>query len=302
LHSWAGRCASAWRPGRCCWGAFLSADFKDRVEHRERSFFGQLSVQRDSTGEYRWLLHGTTLHGWQSLDPARRGEPLAYFHRTGPVGQLFAAASRRPAPPRRIGVSGLGIGAMAAYAEPGQAWTFYEIDPAIARVAQDPAYFTYLPDCRARGVDLQVVLGDARLRLAEPGQGPYDMLFLDAFSSDAVPVHLLSYEALQLYLSRLNPDGLLIYNISNRYLDLEGVLANQAARAGLTGYVQFDTDVKGEDKHGKTPAKFVVLSRQPSIPGVSDDGRWRPLAQRPEVGLWTDDYCNLLGVFRWGGR
>ena len=182
--------------------ALVSADSRDQVEHRERSFFGQLSVQKDPAGAYRWLLHGTTLHGWQSLDPDHCDEPLAYFHRTGPVGQLFAAR-QRTAPPQEIGVTGLGIGAMASYARPAQTWTFYEIDPAIERVASNARYFSYLTAARQRGVDVRVILGDARLRLRDAPDAAYDMLFLDAFSSDSVPVHLLTFEALELYLSKL---------------------------------------------------------------------------------------------------
>jgi len=281
--------------------AFVCADLRDRVEHRERSFFGQLSVQTDSTGAYRWLLHGTTLHGWQSLDPARREEPLAYFHRTGPVGQLFGAR-QHSAPPKQVGVTGLGIGAMASYARPGETWTFYEIDPAIARIAENPAFFTYLTDARQRGVEPRIVLGDARLRLREAPDAGYDLLFLDAFSSDSVPVHLLTIQAMQLYLSKLKDNGWLIYNISNRYLELEWVLARQAKELGLVGYVQFDADVEGEDKRGKTSSKFVVLARSKEALDLSGDGHWQPLRERADVGLWMDDFSNLLSVFRWAKK
>ncbi len=283
--------------GAVLFAAGVAADLRDQVELRERSFFGQLSVQKDSTGEYRWLLHGTTLHGWQSLDPGRRDEPLAYFHRTGPVGQLFELRNQVH-PPLRVGVAGLGIGAMASYARAGQAWTFYEIDPAVVRVADDPRYFTYLADCRGRGVELDLVLGDARLRLEDAGDQSFDLLFLDAFSSDAVPVHLITYDALQLYLRKLKPDGWLVYNVSNRYLDLAPVLANQAEKAELAGWFQFDQDVEGDAKRGKTPARFVVLARPSAGLNLSDNPRWQPLQPRPSVGLWTDEYSNLPGVFQ----
>ncbi len=277
--------------------AGIAADLRDHVERRERSFYGQLCVQQDSTGEYRWLLHGTTLHGWQSLDPARRDEPLTYFHRTGPVGQLFALRNQ-VSPPRTVGVAGLGIGSMASYARAGQAWTFWEIDPAVVRLADNPRFFTYLADCRARGVDLHLVLGDARLQIQEAPDHSFDLLFLDAFSSDSVPIHLITFDALKLYLEKLKPGGWLVYNVSNRYLDLEPVLANQAEQAGLTGWVQYDTDVEGEDKRGKTRSTFVVLARPSAGLDLARDSRWRTLRPRPEIGTWTDEFSNLLGVFR----
>jgi SAM-dependent methyltransferase len=279
--------------------ALVCADWRDGVECRARSFFAQLSVQKDPKGEYRWLLHGTTLHGWQSLKQDRRDEPLTYFHRTGPVGQVFAAR-QRIAEPRHIGVTGLGIGSMAAYARRGQEWTFYEIDPAIKQIALNPDFFTYLSDAEQRGVDLRIVLGDARLRLQDAPAEGYDLLFLDAFSSDSVPVHLLTVEALELYLSKLKKDGWLIYNISNRYLELEWVLARQMRKCGLVGYVQFDDDIK--DKPGKTPSKFVILARSQEVLDLTGDSRWQPLRERADVGLWTDDFSNLLSVFRWAKK
>ena len=283
--------------------ALTCAEWRDHIEYRERSFFGQLSVgqirvQTDTLDTYRCLMHGTTVHGWQSLDPARRDEPLAYFHRTGPVGQLFAAR-RRSQSTHAVAVTGLGIGSMASYALPGEYWTFYEIDPGVATIANNPAYFTYLNDCRQRGVDLDILLGDARLQLQTAPDEGYDLLFLDAFSSDALPVHLLTWEALQRYRQKLKPDGWLVYNISNRYLDLEGVLANQAEKAGLTGLIQFDEDVQGSDRRGKTPSRFVVLAGPQARLDLSDDPRWRPLRPRPEIGLWTDDFSNLLSIIRW---
>src|SRR5262249_42796827 len=156
-------------------------------------------VRRDPSGQYQQLVHGTTLHGQQSLDPARRHEPLTYFHKTGPIGELFTALKAQDRDLSKVAVTGLGIGTLLSYAEEGQDWTYFEIDPAVTRVAEDPKYFTYMSDARARGVVWRVVPGDARLQMDRPEVGPYTFIILDAFSSDSVPVHLLTKQALQLY-------------------------------------------------------------------------------------------------------
>src|SRR5262249_16177798 len=169
------------------------------------------------------LAHGTTLHGIQSLDPALRHEPLTYFHRTGPYGQaltgLPAAVSGHD-----VAVGGLGAGTLAAYVRPNQQWTFYEIDAAVARIARTSSYVTYLNDCADA---CRVVLGDGRLALQRTSQS-YDVIVLDAFSSDAVPMHLLTSEALSLYESRLKPGGAILFHISNRHVALGPVLARLA--------------------------------------------------------------------------
>jgi hypothetical protein len=272
-------------------------ELRGNILSQDRSFFGQVTVLYDTTHEYRWMLHGTTLHGQQSLDPALAQEPLSYFHRTGPVGQLFGTLTG-PRTPKRVGVTGLGVGTLVAYGEKGQAWTFYEIDPLVVRVARDTRYFTYLADGESRGVDLHVELGDARLQLVKAPAHSYDLLILDAFSSDSVPVHLLTQEAVQLYLSKLTDDGMLLFNISNRYLRLEPMMARQARAAGLVGYFQHDGDVEG--KPGKERSSYVVLARRPEVLGtLVANGKWQPLAEEKGVGLWTDDFSNLFSVLKW---
>ena len=212
--------------------------------YTERSFFGINRVRVDSALNANLLRHGDTLHGMQSLDPARRCEPLSYFYPTGPIGQLFTAFSGAAAK-QRIGIVGLGAGALAGYNQRGQQWTFYEIDPSVERIARDPRYFTYLRDCAPAAV---VVLGDARLSLVKAPAGQYDLLVLDAYSSDAIPVHLITREALSLYLDKLAPDGLLAFHISNRYLNLEPVLGNLAQDAGLVALFQLDLKVSESRK------------------------------------------------------
>jgi spermidine synthase len=276
----------------------------DNQIRQVRSFFGVLHVTRDREGTgYTSLRHGTTLHGQQSRDPARRGEPLSYYHRQGPIGQVFAELERR-AGACRIAVIGLGAGTLAAYARPGDGFTFYEIDRAVRDLAFDPEYFTYLADARARAATLRVELGDARIRLGavrreRPGER-YDLIAVDAFTSDAIPVHLLTREAVRLYLDMLTPDGLVALHISNRYLDLMPVLANLAEDAGLGGRLIEDDDAPKED--GAASSTWVVLApRAAALGGLARDSRWTAatLAPASRIGVWTDDFHNVLGVFKW---
>ena len=255
------------------------------VLHAERTFFGVVRVRADA-GPKHTLLHGNTIHGAQMLDAARRHEPLSYYHAAGPIGQLLTASSDRLAG-GRIGVVGLGAGSLAAYATAGQQWTFYEIDPAVARIAASPRWFTYLTDCGSR---CTVVLGDGRLSLGRSA-APFDLLVLDAFSSDAIPVHLLTREAVQVYLSRLAQDGVLAFHISNRHLNLRPVLGALAADLGLTAYTQYD-EIHDRAKD-RTPSIWVVMARDPrALEGVTTDARWR--RQQPGPDVWTDDFSNVF--------
>jgi SAM-dependent methyltransferase len=273
--------------------------------HRTRSFFGVLKVSRgaDDGAGYTDLSHGTTLHGRQSVDPERRAEPLSYYYREGPIGQVFADLDERDGA-LRVAVIGLGTGTLAAYARPGDTMVFYEIDRAVVDVAFDPAYFTYLADARERGATLRVELGDARLRLASvrserPGER-YDLIAVDAFSSDAIPVHLLTREAFALYLDMLAPDGLLAIHISNRQLRLEPVVANLAKDAGVPALIQSDDGAP--ESEGAADTTWVVLARAPGpLAALADDERWTDAAAHtdPRVGTWTDDFHNLLAVFKW---
>jgi SAM-dependent methyltransferase len=281
---------------------FVDARNSDQIL-QARSFFGvlQVSRDRDATG-YTSLHHGTTLHGLQSLDPARRGEPLSYYHRQGPIGQVFTELDRRDGS-RRVAVIGLGTGTLAAYARPGDGLTFYEIDRLARDIASNRAYFTYLTDARERGATLRIELGDARIRLEavgreRPGER-YDLIVVDAFTSDAIPVHLLTREALRLYLERLKPGGLLAFHLSNRFLTLEPVVANLAGDAGLAGQIEED---ESEETKGVTGSTWAVLARTPeALGGLAHDARWTPAEREadPRVGVWTDDFHNLLSVFKW---
>lgn len=243
------------------------------------------------------LLHGSTVHGLERSDAP--GEPLAYYHRQGPLGELLG--SLPPGDPRlvRVGAIGLGAGSIAAYAPDGARWTFFELDPAVARLAEGS--FSFLSRARARGAAAEVVLGDGRLSLErETRPGELGLLVLDAFSSDSVPVHLLTREALELYLSRLAPDGLLLCHVSSRFLDLVPVLSAHAAGLGLTGRHWLDADhAPGEALHsGLEPSHWVVLARRAEdLPPVCAARRhWAPLpAPRPDAA-WRDDFSSLWAV------
>jgi SAM-dependent methyltransferase len=300
-----------------------------QLEYRTRSFFGVHRVTRDPTGNFHQLIHGNTVHGQQRLPSEPRttalflaplassspfdavaattvahhfvrerlDEPLAYYHRTGPIGQIFSVFSGAAAKPH-VAVVGLGAGSLAAYGEPGQEFTYFEIDPTVERIARDDRYFTFLRDSRAR---VRVVLGDARLTLRDAPDGQFGLLFLDAFSSDAIPLHLLTREALHLYLQKLAKGGLLVFHISNRYLDLKPVLGDLARDANLVVRIDEDMNVSAkETSEGKSASLWVVMARQVEDLGkLARSGFWEPIRSRGSRDVWTDDYSNLFRVFKW---
>lgn len=272
----------------------LSPGVGGRVIHRERNFYGAITIKDDPAAGVRRLFHGSTLHGQQSLDPARRGEPMTYFTREGPFGQILADYEASDAP-RRVAIVGLGAGSMAAYARPDQTWTFYEIDPAVARIAGDPHWFTFLADCAASRAD--IVLGDARLKLRDAPDHSLGLLVLDAFSSDAPPVHLLTREAFELYGRKLAPNGRLAVNLTNRYLDLSTIVARLAEGASLRGRIRYDTSpVAPQAPDGRLGSIWCVLIPESTDFGDFDrDTRWSPLPPAVDGPPWTDDSTDLLG-------
>lgn len=269
------------------------SDFTDaKTLVRDRTFFGVIEVFDDPNG-FRYFLHGTTNHGAQNRDPEHRREPLTYFHREGPIGDIWAALEEAGRKPRRIGVLGLGAGTLAAYGELGQHFTFYEIDPVVAKVAKDKDLFTYLSDTDAT---YDIVLGDGRLRLKSAADGAYDLMIVDAFSSDAIPMHLISREALQLYLAKLKPSGIIAFNVTNRFVDLRGILANLAADAGLSAYYRYDA---GESPNRSLSEWMIMTADNASLPKALKTGKWEAWGADADYPLWTDAYSNLLGTVMW---
>ena len=265
----------------------------DRTLHVARNFFGTIRVTTDSAGRVNSLYSGNTVHGRQFVDPSRRCEPLSYHHENGPLGQVMAVFNAAPAN-ARVAVIGLGAGAMASYSKPAQQWTFYEINPDVINIARSSQYFSYLQDCASGS--LRVVEGDARLNLQNE-EGYYGLIVLDAFSSDAIPVHLVTQQALDLYLSKLAEGGILAFHISNRSLNLKPILADLAETRKLI-CIGFD-DLKPGSFEGKDPSQWVVMARSlPEISNLSINSQWQRL-NGTGGRVWSDDFSNIVRAIRW---
>jgi spermidine synthase len=270
----------------------------DPTLYQARTFFGVHRVYAEQAeGGRHVLLSGTTVHGIEELTGPAAGEPTAYYHRTGPIGQYFAAVAPRGGPPIDVGLIGLGSGALAAYGRPGDHHTYYEIDEAVVAIATDPALFTFVPRSRAT-VRLQV--GDGRRMLDADTAARYDTLVVDAFSGDSIPTHLMTDEAVGLYLARLRPGGVVAFHVSNRYFDLAPVLARLAAGRHLAAAVQDDSPTPAEASHGKLASTWVLMAPDRAVLARATAGHpWVPLADHGGVPLWTDTYTDLLGTARW---
>ncbi len=310
------------RFGLCLAAVFAVGSLLPRLNdpplHTARTFFGIHAVQNTEgppfdaidprTGArtviripFRQLVHGTTRHGSQAQIEQLRSTPTTYYHRSGPIGQVFdalKAAGRSD----RVALVGLGVGTLAVYAGPGSHFTFFEIDEEVVAIARDPEFFTYLADSAGR---VDTVVGDGRMSLTREPDGALDLIVVDAFSSDSVPVHLLTREAIELYLSKLRPGGLLAFHQTSQYLDLTRVVDAIASDLGLTGITQTDGVTSlSQLTEGKDSSVWSVLGRDVESLGIlAADSRWEPLprepGRRPERRyLWTDDFSNVLSVLR----
>jgi hypothetical protein len=257
------------------------------AEFRDRSFFGVTEVLESPNGELTLLMNGTTVHGSQSTDPARARTPQSYYVRNGPVGDIFAINAQKPGE-REVGIAGLGGGALATYDDATTTMTFFEIDPVVIEVASDARYFTYLSDAPTRP---KIVEGDARLSFEHESDGRYDLLILDAFSSDSVPVHLLTAEAIADEIRITAPDGLLVFHVSNRYYDLAPPVAAAVTQQGLT-ILEKNHQPGPVREPGETPSRWLAASRDPAIIDKLRANGWTstPVADHP----FTDDYADLL--------
>lgn len=269
---------------------------------QQRTFFGVLSVretviadEQQKPEKVRELYHGTTKHGAERLTPANITTPLTYYSRPGPIGQLFAEFDGENRD-WNVGAVGLGAGALACYAKPQQHWRFYEIDPLVVQVAQDPTWFHYLDRC---GKTATMVVGDARLSLAKEAEHSLDLLIMDAFSSDAVPTHLLTREAMQLYFSKLKADGILAFHITNRHLALKKVLADHADAMQLSGLLQ---EFKPASEVPLVVATdWVVLAKQAQrLEKLRQSrlGHWQKLPLTFGLQPWTDDFTHIIGIWK----
>jgi len=274
---------------------FLHTALSGKIPLTDRSFFGVHRVLDSDNFNWRSLLHGNTIHGRQFLDPGRQGEPLTYYSRKGPIGQILEAMNDAGRV-QSVAMVGLGVGSITAYARPGQRYVVYEIDPLVVSIARESGLFTFLRDARSTP---EIVLGDARLSLAKAPSESYDVIVLDAFSSDAIPVHLLTREAIELYLHKLRPGGVLAFHVSNRYLDLTQPLAYAARDLGLAGVRQYHVVAdEDESQSGATDSHWLLLARNRSdIPFGETDARWQPLMARRPGHAWTDDFSDIVGAF-----
>lgn len=262
------------------------------TEFQARSFFGVTAVLGSPNGQLRLLMNGTTVHGSQSTDPAHVRAPQAYYVKKGPIGRLFTITTGQAPGPWQVGVAGLGAGALAAYVEPGLSMTFFEIDPVVIRVASDPRYFTYVSDAPGPPV---IVEGDARLSLENEPTGRFDLLVLDAFSSDSPPIHLLTAEALQDEIRTVKSNGLLAFHISNRYYDLAPAVAAAANSQGLI--VLERSHAPGLVREpGETSSRWLVASRDGAAMALLRADGWTDV--RPADRQFTDDYADLIRYLR----
>jgi hypothetical protein len=272
-----------WRPG------------SNRVESL-RSFFGIHQVVESADDRYRLLYHGTTLHGAERIEAAGSAppEPLTYYYFGGPISESIAAArGAQGGELRHVAVVGLGTGSLACHSRDEEDWTFFEIDPDVVKIARDPRHFSFISSCKPK---LPIVLGDARLTLATSPQR-YDLIVLDAFSSDAIPIHLLTREAFAVYLAHLEPDGALVLHISNRHMELARVVTAVGAAEGLVAYVKVDHRSDAVPTDFKMNALVAALARRPEDLGdLPSRSGWQEIKPDPRVSAWTDDYSNIFAA------
>jgi len=280
-------------------GGYREIALSLKGDARVRSYFGVYTIRDFPADGMRVLAHGTTFHGVQVTIPGHETQPTSYYFQGSGIGEAMTSVEPIYGRAARVGVVGLGAGTLACYAKPGQSWTFYEIDPAVVKIARDPARFSFLSRCLP---DVPIRIGDARLTLDAAVPASLDLLALDAFSSDSVPMHLLTREAFATYGAALERRGLLMVHISNRFLDLEPVVAAAAADGGWTGAVLDFRNPSTAQKDALLQASslWVALSRDPAV--IADLRRrtpgWRALGGRPGFQPWTDDFSSILPLVK----
>jgi precorrin-6B methylase 2 len=270
-----------------------------------RSFFGVHKILDVPGGEYRVLMHGTTIHGAQRIRDAEgnpimgRPEPITYYTTNSGIGQTIKATRDRKGAPIRIAAIGLGTGSIACLTEDGDELTFYEIDQSVVRISLEENYFTFVANCAPNA---KVSLGDARLTLADVPDGTYDVIVVDAFSSDAIPIHLMTREAMEIYLKKLAPNGLVVLHVSNRHLELSSVVAGIAEANGAITRVHIGGDEDNEESEYSDSA--YRYSTNVAVVGRNDDAfgalaqkkSWEVKQPDPKQWVWTDDYSNIIGA------
>lgn len=263
-----------------------------------RSFFGVHKIVETPHGQYHVLMHGTTIHGAEKFQeddgtPIKgRPEPITYYHKDGGIGRAIAAIRERKGGPIRVAVIGLGAGTLACQSQPGENWTFFEIDQTMVDTARDPKYFTYINSCEP---NMKPVIGDARLTFAKEKDGTYDLIIVDAYSSDAIPIHLATEEAMAIYKEKLAPQGAVLMHVSNRHLELASVVVGIAEENDLKSWV-YNED-SGRDAEYIFTTNVVISARDDADVGkLASDDKWILTEATEGQRVWTDDYSNVLGA------
>lgn len=263
-----------------------------------RSFFGVHKIVVTPNGQYHVLMHGTTIHGAQKFleadgTPVRgRPEPITYYHKDGGIGRAIAAIRERKGGPIRVAVIGLGAGSLACWSEPGEDWTFFEIDQTMVDTARDPRHFTFVSACEPA---MKPVIGDARLTFTKEKDGSYDLIIVDAYSSDAIPIHLATEEAMAIYKAKLAPQGAVLMHVSNRHLELASVVVGIAEENDLKSWV-YNED-SGRDAEYIFTTEVVISAREGADVGrLASDEKWTLTEAAEGQRVWTDDYSNVLGA------
>jgi spermidine synthase len=243
-------------------------------------------------------MHGTTIHGAERFrnddgtPVTGRPEPITYYHSDGGIGQAIAAVRERKGAPLRVAVIGLGAGTLTCVSEPGETWRFFEIDQSMVDTARDPRYFTYIQNCAP---DLKPVIGDARLTFAREPDGVYDLIVVDAYSSDAIPIHLATQEAMAIYKRKLAPQGAVVMHVSNRHLELSSVVVGIADANDLMSWVYNQTTDRDSEYIFST--SVVVCARQEDDVGeLASSEQWELTEANENQRVWTDDYSNVFGA------
>lgn len=263
-----------------------------------RSFFGVHKIVVTPNGQYHVLMHGTTIHGAEKFQNddgtpvTGRPELISYYHQDGGIGQAIAAIRERKGGPLRAAVIGLGSGTLTCASEPGEDWKFFEIDQSMVDTARDPKYFTFIQNCEP---DLQPVIGDARLTFAKEPDGIYDLIIVDAYSSDAIPIHLATEEAMAIYKQKLAPQGAVLMHVSNRHLELSSVVVGIADANDLKSWVY--SEDSGRDNEYIFSTSVVVSAREEADVGaLASSDKWALTEAEDNQRVWTDDYSNVLGA------
>jgi hypothetical protein len=277
--------------------------YPSSTNHREtmRSFFGVSQVYETADRHFRILEHGSTIHGAQQLTAddgtAVHGRPklLTYYHDGAAISSAIGSLRARKAGPLRVAVIGLGAGSLACRIAPNETWRFFEIDPVVIEIARDPRRFSFISECAP---NLPVILGDARLTIANESDGFYDLIIVDAYSGDAIPVHLATREAMAIYKSKLAQDGVIMMHISNRYLELNSVAVGIAAAIGMQSWVWNDPYRGANVENFIFPSEVTVSAEKPENVGtLAQSANWTLTLPDPSVRTWTDDYSNIVGAF-----